>query len=206
MQKRPLEEIYKGAFFKKRNSLAWRAPIVCDTLNSVFEPKTVIDVGCGIGDYVHYWNNELKIGCWGIEGSKNAIPFLLSPHQISICDLRVPLQMRGGYDLVTCLEVAEHIEPKYACQFLMNLASLGDKIVMSAAGPGQGGHHHVNCRPNEYWIERMEDLGYSLGEKEMLTIHQLWKDWQNKKEMSSYYSNLLYFEKRGEDHGGNNEK
>ena len=33
---------------------------------------------------------------------------------------------------------------------------------MTHAVPGQGGHHHVNCQPSEYWIERIEALGYSF--------------------------------------------
>ena len=38
---------------------------------------------------------------------------------------------------------------------------------MSAAPPGAGGHYHVNCQPAEYWIERMQYLGYYYKETVM---------------------------------------
>jgi hypothetical protein len=31
---------------------------------------------------------------------------------------------------------------------------------MSAAPPGQGGHHHVNCKDKKYWIEKFEQYGF----------------------------------------------
>jgi hypothetical protein len=33
---------------------------------------------------------------------------------------------------------------------------------MTHAVPGQGGHHHVNCQPAEYWIEKMRKRNYRL--------------------------------------------
>ena len=31
---------------------------------------------------------------------------------------------------------------------------------MTYAGPGQSGHHHVNCQPEDYWIKKMELNGF----------------------------------------------
>jgi hypothetical protein len=35
---------------------------------------------------------------------------------------------------------------------------------MTHALPGQGGYHHVNCQPPEYWINHMKERGYNLSE------------------------------------------
>ena len=31
---------------------------------------------------------------------------------------------------------------------------------MTHAVPGQDGYHHVNCQLSNYWIEKVEKLGY----------------------------------------------
>ena len=192
---KPLTEIYKGRFFAIRNSLNWRAKPVCEALNTIFTPESVMDVGCAIGDFVHYWKTYLNVPAYGIEGSENAAEYFMTDG-IFILDLRKEIKLNFGVDLVTCFEVAEHIEPEYADQFLSNLVGFGNSIVMSAAGPGQGGHYHVNCQPKKYWVERMEFLGYAHVDSVVHSIRILWDSWRWKKEMSSYFNNLFYFERR----------
>ena len=64
-------------------------------------------------------------------------------------------------DLVWSCEVAEHIVPERVDFFVDTLAN-GRVVAMTHALPGQGGHHHVNCQPAEYWISKMSERGYSL--------------------------------------------
>jgi len=195
----PLVDIYKERFFARRDSLSWRAKPVCDAIVTVINPKSVIDVGCGIGDYVAYFANNFNVSAWGIEGSINAVKYFKHPH-IFVRDLRDEIKLDMSFDLVVCFEVAEHIEPKYANQFLRNLVTFSDHILMSAASPNQGGHYHVNCQPREYWVKRMNHFGYKHNDIIVNMIRTLWAPWQKKKEMSSYYHNLFYFEK-GEKNG-----
>ncbi|PUE31007.1 hypothetical protein B9Z35_08195 [Limnohabitans sp. Jir61] len=58
-------------------------------------------------------------------------------------------------DLVHCQEVVEHIEAEFLDNLLSSL-TCGRIIVMTNALPGQGGHHHVNEQPTEYWIENLK--------------------------------------------------
>jgi len=192
---KPLREIYKGRFFARRDSLNWRAEPVCTAINTALFPLSVMDVGCAIGDFVHYWKNNLNVPAYGIEGSPNAIEHFIAD-TIFVYDLREPIKLNLAIDLVTCFEVAEHIEPEYANQFLVNLCGMSNRILMSAAEPGAGGHYHVNCQPREYWIEMMEYLGYGYNHSIVRQIQSLWEPWRKKKEMSSYYRNLFYFERR----------
>ena len=62
-------------------------------------------------------------------------------------------------DLVHCCEVVEHIEEQFLDNLLRTLAN-GRVIAMTHALPGQGGYHHVNCQPSEYWIQKIEAIGY----------------------------------------------
>ena len=66
------------------------------------------------------------------------------------------------YDLVLCLEVAEHLEEESAKKFIECLTNLGDLIIFSAAIPGQGGQNHLNEQFPDYWLGIFNSLDYSL--------------------------------------------
>lgn len=147
-----LEKTYDEKFFAKRNSLLWRADILCPAIMNVLQPESLIDVGCAIGDFVK-WFNDNGINAYGLEGSVAVRKYMVIPEkQFSIMDLRKSLLFtHRSYDLAMSIEVAEHIEPEYAEMYVKNLISLSDRLLLTIAGPGQKGHSHVNLQPMEYW-------------------------------------------------------
>ena len=192
MQK--LCDMYKGAFFSKRHKLAWRVPVVCDAIEAVFKPQSVVDVGCATGDFVKGFHDKGMMAS-GIEGSENCLPFLVVPAaSVFILDLRKKFRWEcDPFDVAICFEVAEHIEEEYVEEFLDNLVLLSQTIIMSYAPPGQGGHYHVNCQHAPYWLEKMAHRGFKHCPKlvEKLRVH--WKPWGTKREIRSYYNHLLCF-------------
>lgn len=192
---KPLEDIYKGGFFKKRHRLNWRAAYWCPAVLKVFAPSCVIDVGCAVGELVK-WYLDHGVDAYGLEGSRNCLPFLqVSEDRVLIRDLRLVNTGIGKFDLVQCLEVAEHIEPEYASTFVDNLCSLSDSILITAAPPGQRGHYHVNCQYGWYWIEKFKDVGYSQRYEKVEEMQRLLEPVRKKKEMSAWYRNMRYFER-----------
>jgi hypothetical protein len=194
---KPLEDIYKGGFFKVRHKLSWRAPYVCQAIVEVLKPESVIDVGCGIGDYVDGFQ-KLGITSAGIEGSDNFKKFQVPGTLVFQNDLRraikVPNNMR--FDLAMSFEVAEHIEPEYSDIYTLNLTELSDQVLITAAPPGQKGHYHVNCQPPEYWVEKFDRFDYEFGIEPVKKIREHWEPVKYKKEMGAYYRNLMYFCRR----------
>jgi hypothetical protein len=64
------------------------------------------------------------------------------------------------YDLVICMEVAEHIDQKLEDQVVDRVAAaVGKTLIWTAALPGQGGTGHINCRPREYWAVKLAARG-----------------------------------------------
>ena len=122
--------------------------------------NTVVDVGCGSGT----WAKEyLGAGCdvLGIDGHVVEPDQLLIPvAKFERRNLAEPLRVERRFDLVNCLEVAEHLAPARADGFVADLCRLGDAVVFSAAVPGQGGTHHVNEQWQSYWIERFRSRGF----------------------------------------------
>jgi hypothetical protein len=70
------------------------------------------------------------------------------------CDPERSFDLGRRFDLVVCLEVAEHLSADAADQFIASLTRHVPMILFSAAIPFQGGHHHVNERFLPYWMER----------------------------------------------------
>jgi hypothetical protein len=189
-----VDKVYGKSFFSRRYKLHWRAPVVCEAFNRVFNPTSIVDLGCATGDLVRYWLDQGK-DAFGIEGSPAAEPFIvIPPGHYLIHDLRVPHKLDTRYDLVTSLEVAEHIEPAYADAYLDNLVGLAkDCICISAAPPGQGGHGHVNCQPQSYWIRKLRErmFKYSLGYT--TDLRKQLAPWAHKDGVRAFYHNLIVF-------------
>lgn len=193
-----LDNAYNKKFFAQRKSLAWRVPIVVDAVMSVINPSTVIDVGCGNGDLVSGFYRAIGHPCYGIEGTMNALDSLEAwlQNYVFMRDLRMPLDelLLKRCDLAICFEVAEHIEEEYANVFIDNLCSLSDRILMSAAHPGQGGRHHVNCQKWEYWFYKFTAKGYRHNQSIVDDIRNRWEGYKHKKGIKAFYQNLMCWE------------
>lgn len=189
----PLESIYKGGFFKNRHKLSWRVDPVCEAIEKAFKFKSIVDVGCAIGDIVKGFQDRGYVA-YGIEGSEAANPFLVT-NNIKFHDLRLPLLKDEFrlFDMVLCLEVAEHIEPEYAAQFVKTLTGLGSQILVSIAPPGQGGHHHVNCREIGYWDILFDGYGFKRYDHKTRSVIEAWKPYKDKPGIKAYYHNLHFY-------------
>jgi hypothetical protein len=133
------------------------APIIIEK----FHPLSLMDVGCGNGSWLKVFMQCGIQDVLGVDGEWILENQLLVPrHLIHIHDLTKSLHLARRFDLVLCLEVAEHINEKYAATLVNSLAEHSDLIVFSAAVPGQPGDHHVNLQPPNYWATLFNKKGY----------------------------------------------
>lgn len=127
------------------------------------KPKTMIDYGSGDGWWSHSFKQIGSKTCFAVE--LDDIAFEHTPPDVYFKqhDLREPLtDLQGKFDLVMCLEVAEHL-PKHAAHnaLLATLAKSTDSVlIFSAAQPGQPGTGHINPQPQSYWIEAIQKWPY----------------------------------------------
>lgn len=143
-------------------------PSVWEYVVKRFCVKSVLDLGAGRGYSSNYFFN---LGCkvLAVDGLKqNAVQAL---YPTFLQDLtKGPVVTRVG--LVHCHEMVEHIEEKYVDNLIDSL-SCGDYILMTHALPGQPGHHHVNCKPKEYWVEKIKVKGYNLLQEDTKRVRKL---------------------------------
>lgn len=77
-------------------------------------------------------------------------------------DLESDFSLGERFDLVQCLEVAEHLSPASGPTLVASLVRHGEVVLFSAASPGQGGEFHINEREPEYWRSLFIELGYRM--------------------------------------------
>jgi SAM-dependent methyltransferase len=129
-----------------------------DTLNI----KSVVDVGCGFGFHSKYFKEVLDCEVLGIEGSSKVVELSLLPENIVWHDYtKGAYPLSKVYDLGWCIECVEHIEEQYIPNFMETFKSCR-YVAMTHGTPGQGGYHHVNCQPMEYWLKVFSENGFEL--------------------------------------------
>jgi hypothetical protein len=125
------------------------------------KPSAFLDFGCSTGLYLREVQMRMpEIPSVGFEFSQEAVDAALCKN-VYKTDLTEPVEIKKiPNTLGLCLEVLEHIEDKHWKQVLQNMTKSCDKIVFSAAVPGQGGTGHINCRLKIDWIRRFHELGW----------------------------------------------
>lgn len=146
-----------GYFFE--GDIATTYPTMWSFLIKNLKIQNMLDVGCGRGFTMQHFKN-MNVNVTGIEGCPVAVEHSLLKENVIHWDFTAGSPViQNGFDLVYCVEVVEHIEEQYKENFL-KCFDKGKYIVLTHAGPGQGGHHHVNCQPAHYWIEEIEKRGF----------------------------------------------
>jgi SAM-dependent methyltransferase len=124
-------------------------------------PASVLDVGCGRGVWPADWLRRGATTVVGVDGTYVDAGSLLMPRYCFVAaNLSDPLDLRQRFDLVECLEVAEHVQAACADTLIDTLVRHSDLVLFSAAVPGQGGEFHVNEQPHEYWRSKFAARGY----------------------------------------------
>ncbi|OGS39474.1 MAG: hypothetical protein A2506_01300 [Elusimicrobia bacterium RIFOXYD12_FULL_66_9] len=159
-----LDAIYDARFYSEwgrgNEPYIRTAGVIAAALLAEFRPRMVADIGCGCGVYAHAFASA-GVEVFALDGVRPA-PEHSFPVPVHVQDLTVPFENTWGrFDLAMCLEVAEHIPEELSDIFLDNLARFSGTLVLSAAPPYQGGHHHVNEQPRRYWVRRLAERGFA---------------------------------------------
>jgi len=126
------------------------------------EPASVIDIGCGIGNWLAVFREQGIEDLLGIDGDYvEEDQLLIPPDWFLAFDLTRPIHLERRFDLVVSLEVAEHLPAERSADFIRSLVKLGPVVLFSAAIPFQGGTHHVNEQWPEYWAELFQKHDYA---------------------------------------------
>ena len=132
-------------------------PHVWDYVIDRFCVRSVMDLGCGVGHAAEYFFKK-GLRTLAVDGLAANVRASYYP---AVCHDLTAGPVITNVDLVHCQEVVEHIEERFLNNVLSSLGC-GRIILMTHAVPGQGGHHHVNEKPMEYWNDHIQRMGYTL--------------------------------------------
>jgi SAM-dependent methyltransferase len=165
-------------------------PIVLD----VIKPASVIDIGCGTGNWLTIAHELGVHEILGVDGSWVKGQLAISPENFIEHDLSTPLKLDRRFDLALSLEVAEHLPSSAARVFVQSLCAAADVVLFSAAIPGQGGRRHVNEQWPAYWAELFAALRYECYDFLRPRI------WNNPRVTWHYAQNSMIFARAGSRH------
>ncbi|HLO83232.1 MAG TPA: methyltransferase domain-containing protein [Chitinophagaceae bacterium] len=126
-----------------------------------FHPVSVIDIGCGNAGWLKIFMDNGILDVIGVDGPwVHADSLMISTENFLSCDLEQPLELNRKFDLALCLETAEHLDEKFAPALIHSLTTVSDRIIFSAAVPGQPGDGHINLKNPDYWSKLFRKQGY----------------------------------------------
>jgi O-antigen biosynthesis protein len=124
------------------------------------KPRNVFDAGCAWGLLVEaFWDRGVEAR--GVDISTYAIANV-RPDMRAYCRVGSLTDSLGGpYDLVTCIEVLEHMPQAEAGQALRNLCDAADCILFSSTPRDFEEETHFNVQPVIAWLHAFRELGFS---------------------------------------------
>lgn len=154
--------IYNEAFYKdQQNGSYISAKEILPIIFDLVHPKSVVDVGCGIGTWLSVCRESGIDDVLGLDGPYVSEKMLKIPvEKFKKTDLSKPFAVQRKFDLAMSLEVAEHLPEANAEYFVESLVKLSPFILFSAAIPLQGGHNHINEQWQSYWADKFFKKGY----------------------------------------------
>lgn len=137
------------------------ARVVVPILVDLLRPESVIDLGCGIGGWLHCFEENGVKDYVGVDLDAVSRDRLMIPKdRFRAADLREPFRVERSFDLAICLEVAGNLPPADAGTLVESLVQLSPAVAFSAPIPGQGGPNQLNLQWPEYWVELFAKHGF----------------------------------------------
>ncbi len=150
-------------------------------------PSSVVDFGCGRGDWLRAARAAGANALLGIDPFGDAetgdIPRVTH-------DATQPWMPDRPYELALCVEVAEHLPPEAMPVLVGSITRAAPCCVFSAAAPLQGGIGHLNERVPADWARAFAQAGF-----ECLDPRPLF--WSDDAVEPWYRQNLLVFRRPG---------
>ena len=142
-----------------QNGRCWDDEGCLDWAIKTFNVSSMLDIGCGYGCQVKLARSK-GLQSIGLEGD---ISVFREDLQEEIDFSKTKYESNKQYDLIWSVEFLEHVEEEYIENYMPAFES-GSFIICTHAQPGQAGHHHVNCKASDYWIDLFGKHGFTYSE------------------------------------------
>ena len=112
-------------------------PLVLDAVS----PRSVVDVGCGLGAWLAVFKEHGVADVLGYDGPwVDRSKLLVAAGEFQVADVAEPLASTRRFDLALCLEVAQLLEERHAAQLVESLVVARRRRRLRRRNPGPGRH------------------------------------------------------------------
>lgn len=136
---------------------------IAQRIMAEIQPKSVLDVGCAMGYLVEALRDG-GVEAYGIDVSQYAVSKVredIKPYCKAVSALEaLPESFPKHFDLVTAIEVAEHLYEEDSDLLFDHLCSWGDRVVFSSTDDDYDEPTHVNVQKIEYWTKKFAQRGF----------------------------------------------
>ncbi|GAA5123447.1 hypothetical protein GCM10023339_43370 [Alloalcanivorax gelatiniphagus] len=132
---------------------------MADRVLAIAPASTVLDVGCARGLLVQAFLLH-GVDASGVDVSEHAVA-TASPEvrgRLSVASATDPIE--GRYDLITCIEVLEHMSARQAQDAIDAMTAATDRIVFSSSPSDLAEPTHVNVHETHEWAAWFADRGF----------------------------------------------
>ena len=134
---------------------------IADRIVAEIKPRRVLDLGCAKGLLVEALRDR-GVEAFGIDVSAYAISEVRADIKPFCRVASVTEPLDGPWDLITCIEVLEHLGEADGRQAIANICVAADDVLFSSTPDDFEEPTHVNVRPASWWIERFAERGFAL--------------------------------------------
>jgi SAM-dependent methyltransferase len=125
---------------------------IADRIVADISPRRVLDAGCAIGMLVEALRVR-GVDARGIDLSSFAIESVPDAVKPYVREESIAEPFGERFDLITCIEVLEHMQPEDADRAIANIAAHTDDVLFSSTPFDYKEPTHVNVRMPEEWAE-----------------------------------------------------
>lgn len=137
------------------------ARVTIGLLNPLLGVTSLVDLGAGRGVWPSEWSKAGVTDVAAVDGDYVDREQLAVPQaQFHCADLSLPVDLGRRFDLAQSLEVGEHLPKGASAVLVESLTRHADRVLFSAAVPGQGGEFHINEQPLAFWQQLFARQGY----------------------------------------------
>jgi SAM-dependent methyltransferase len=152
-------------------------------------PGSVLDVGAGTGTWLRAASDFGVKDFLGVDGIIPEQHLHIPKEKIQLQNLTRPFDLGRKFDVALSLEVAEHLPEPAAETIIASITRHADTVLFSAAAPGQGGDHHINCQWPTFWQTLFNKNGFACEDSVR------WKIW-NEPRIEPWYRQNMFWARR----------
>ncbi len=131
---------------------------VAEQIIRSLRPRRVFDAGCAHGFLLEaLWDRGVET--WGRDISQFAVSQVRADLQPFVGQGSIAAAIETSCDLITCIEVLEHMDEEAAVAAIANMAAASARVLFSSSPTDLDEPTHVNIKPVIWWLHRFAEAG-----------------------------------------------